>query len=108
MPSSHARSSMIGEGPRVRSRASRCWRPGGVAIRIPSQPVVKGRTMSMSHVSRYVLAGSILLLLLGCATTGHDDRSACAEVVAGGLRAIATDPAARFLGKVHEATARCR
>ncbi len=62
----------------------------------------------MSHVSRYLLAGSLVLLLTGCATTGRDDASACLDVVAGGLRPIATDRAERFLGKVHEATARCR
>lgn len=50
-----------------------------------------------------------MLVLAGC---GDDERTAdakaCVEMVRGGLRPIADDPSQRFLGKVEEATARCR
>src|SRR5262245_45634301 len=97
---------MNDEAPRVWTQNRGVDASGGIEGRLPSQPRTKGPTMS--HASRRVLIGSVVLLFLGCATTGHDDRSACVDVVAGGLRAIASDPASRFVGKVHEQTARCR
>jgi Animal haem peroxidase len=62
----------------------------------------------MAHVRQCLLGTTVVLLLLGCATTGLDDASACVDMVAGGLRPVATDRAARFLGKVQEPTAQCR
>ncbi|MES2068819.1 MAG: peroxidase family protein [Pseudomonadota bacterium] len=52
-------------------------------------------------------------LLAGCAsqTTAADaarDAAACGEMAAGGFRPIASERNERFLGKVQEATARCR
>ena len=62
----------------------------------------------MAHVYQCLLGATVVLLVLGCATTGLDDASSCVDMVSGGLRPIATDRAARFLGKVQEPTAQCR
>jgi len=55
-------------------------------------------------------AGWTLLVLLVVPTTVHadDETAACAVMLAGGLRRVATEPDARFLGKVKDTTAMCR
>ena len=58
----------------------------------------------MSKVLGLLLGAA--LLLSGC--TAQRDFVACLRVVVGGFRPIAEDRAQRFLGKVQEATARCR
>jgi Animal haem peroxidase len=52
-----------------------------------------------------VLVGAVLVLS-ACAT--RQDIVACLDVTAGGFRPIAKERDGRFLGKVHEETARCR
>ena len=50
----------------------------------------------------------VALAASGCATVEQQDVSACVQMAIGGLRRIADDRAERFLGKVENATARCR
>ena len=57
-------------------------------------------------------AGWMMLALLavpaGVHAAGSDEVAACGKMIAGGLRRVAETPDARFLGKVHDATAMCR
>ncbi len=57
---------------------------------------------------RCTLALLALGLLNACTDSSDEDLKACAELVKGGLRPIADERDQRFLGKVEEATARCR
>ena len=55
--------------------ARQAWR---AVTRAPHSPVRKGPTMA--HVCRCLLGATVVFLLLGCATTGLDDASACVDL----------------------------
>src|SRR5437016_7513490 len=58
-------------------------------------------------VRGYFFIVGVILLFAGCAAQ-TTDLSSCTDYVLGGFRKIAEERSQRFLGKVHEDTARCR